>query len=159
MAIAAPHLAFEAQHCRLRRLIRHLRRTIGDCGASFGICAAPLAIAAPHLAFEAHHWRLRRLIRHLRHTIGDCGASSGICAAPLAIAAPHSAFAPHHWRNADEVHIRIRKRNHCRKQTNLSNSARASSIPKLQGGGPATAANSFIKGGCSPLKSNLCSFR
>src|SRR5206468_4690224 len=54
-AIAARHLAFQAQHLRLLRLIWHLRRSIGDCAASFGISPQP--------------WRLRRFLWHFAATL------------------------------------------------------------------------------------------
>src|SRR5206468_1620958 len=60
MATAAPHLAFKAQHCRLRHLIWHFRRNLGDHAASFGISPQP--------------WQLRRLLWHFRRNLGDCGA-------------------------------------------------------------------------------------
>jgi len=98
MATAAHHLAFDGQHLRLLGPIWRLRRNIGDCCTSFGVCAATSATAAPHLAFAPQHRRPRRLIWHLRRNIGDRGTSFGICTATIATAAPHLAFAPQHWR-------------------------------------------------------------
>ena len=92
MATAAPPLAFPPQPWRLRRLLWHFRRNLGDCGASVGVSAATLTTAALPSAFPPQPWRLRRFLRHFRRNVGDCGAFFGISAATLATAALPLAF-------------------------------------------------------------------